>query len=279
MKPALEQIDLRTNERSFVCFKTEVNEFTPFWHYHPELELTLIIKGTGTRFVGDSIAPFKEMDLVLIGENVPHHWVSKSKDVHKRSAIVIQFDINLFSGYSECAAFHSLFKEAKRGIQFVNPSIDLIDAVLGIERSTPIEQLSKLILLLNDLTKHPKKELLTSTNYQKNEKLKFSESKFSKVNSYILDNLSKKLTVKDMADYNYMVPQSFCRWFKKHSGHSFINFLNLARIERACQELITTTDAIQTIALSCGFGTLSHFNRTFKNIKGMSPREFRRYNE
>ncbi|WP_299521304.1 AraC family transcriptional regulator [Winogradskyella sp.] len=275
MKPELEQIDLKASASSFRYFNIEVDTFTPFWHYHPELELTLITKGKGTRFVGDSIAPFSDFDLVLIGENVPHHWVSSIHNEEQQSAIVIQFEADLFSNFRECEAFAILFDLAKRGIQFANPSETITKSILAFDGLQPIEQLSLLLKLLADLEQYEHKQLLTSEGYNLNEKLKFSESKFSKVNSYILEHLHEKLTVNDMANFVHMVPQSFCRWFKKHSGHSFISFLNLARIERACQDLITTTEPIQTIALSCGFETLSHFNRTFKKLKGVSPREFR----
>lgn len=93
--------------------------------------------------------------------------------------------------------------------------------------------------------------------------------------SYILENLDKKLTVNMLAERTHMVPQSFCRWFKAAVGNSFITFLNAARIERACQLLTTTETPIKHIAYRCGFESLSHFNRTFKHLKGESPRDLR----
>jgi AraC-like DNA-binding protein len=273
LKPELEQINLETSQQSFRFFRTEVHAFNPFWHYHPELELTLITKGKGTRFVGDSIAPFSDYDLVLIGKNVPHHWVSIKDSVEeKQSAIIFQFERELFSNFKECDRFKSLFDLAKRGIHFENPSKTILKSILDFEGLNTVQKLSGLLELINNLQKHKNINLLTSDSYALNQRLKFSEAKFSKINTYILEHLHEKLTVNHMAKITHMVPQSFCRWFKKHSGHSFVTFLNITRIEHACHLLITTSDAVQDIAFSSGFESISHFNRTFKKIKGESPR-------
>jgi len=277
LKLQLEQLNIKDSARSFRFFTSEVDAFRPFWHYHPELELTLIVKGDGTRFVGDSIAPFSDFDVVLLGKNLPHHWVSAARNYNdKQQAIIFQFEESVFSSFKECAHLNDLFNLAKRGIHFRNPSTHIISKILAFEALNSIEQLGMLLSLLNDLWHHKDKNILASASYSVLTNRYFTEDKFSKVNQYILEHLDQKLSVNDMAKFTHMVPQSFCRWFKKHSGHSFIRFLNLARIERACQYLLTSTESIQNIAFSCGFETLSHFNRTFKTLKGVSPRDFRK---
>lgn len=276
MKPELEQLNLKASEQSFRFFKTEVDAFIPFWHYHPELELTLIFKGEGTRFVGDSIEPFTDYDLVLLGKNLPHHWVSLSENyTHKQKAIVFQFNEDMFQTFQECKDLNSLFSFAKRGIHFNNPSEDLLKTILNFKNLNTISQLGTLILLLERLSKHKDKRILASESYITIQEPRVTEHKFSNVNNYILEHLSQKLTIDQMANITHMVPQSFCRWFKKHSGHSFVSFLNLSRIERVCQLLLTSSDSIQDIAFNCGFETLSHFNRTFKTLKGCNPRTYR----
>jgi mannose-6-phosphate isomerase-like protein (cupin superfamily) len=53
--------------RSFSIRRDNVNYFYNQYHYHPEIELLFIDKGTGTQFVGDSIQRFQDGDLLLIG--------------------------------------------------------------------------------------------------------------------------------------------------------------------------------------------------------------------
>ncbi|MFD2726459.1 helix-turn-helix domain-containing protein [Hyunsoonleella rubra] len=61
-----------------------------------------------------------------------------------------------------------------------------------------------------------------------------------------------------------------------HTGHSFVTFLNKTRIESACHYLLTSNLSIKDIAYSCGFDSISHFNRTFKRLKDKSPSRFRK---
>lgn len=275
MKPSLEHINLKASNQSFKFFKEETKVFAPYWHYHPELELTLIFKGQGTRFIGDSILPFNDLDLVLVGKNLPHHWVSQPA-AETQIAYVFQFSESLFSTFKECDFFKLLFKKANRGIHYKNPSDQLVKMIEEFEVLNELERLSALMKLLDILEAQEDHNLLASEAYKMRLEKTTSQLKFSRVNNYILEHLDEKLTVNEVSQVAHMVPQSFCRWFKKHSGHSFISFINLTRIERACQLLLTSSDSIQSIAFRSGFETLSHFNRTFKSLKGCSPREFKK---
>lgn len=276
MKPSLEVLKFAKAQKSFNYFKVNSAYFSPFWHYHPELELTCIIKGQGTRFVGNSILPFYDYDLVLVGENVPHHWVSLAReDGQLQQAHVFQFSKDVFGHLVECAAFEALFQNAQRGIHFKNPSTEIIEMILKFENYSDIQQIGLLMQLLEKLLNHEHRVPLSSKIYKLNTVNNLQKFKINETISFILDNLNQKLTVNMLAERTYMVPQSFCRWFKASVGNSFITFLNAARVERACQLLTTTETPIQQIAYQCGFDSLSHFNRTFKKYKGRAPREIR----
>ncbi len=103
MKPTLIQVPSYDN-LSFRVSHEEVSYFYNPLHYHDELELTLIVKGTGTRFIGDHIEPFKSGDLILVGPNLAHCWKNDSQYFEADSkliaeSIVVQFTEN-FAGNS-----------------------------------------------------------------------------------------------------------------------------------------------------------------------------------
>lgn len=275
MKPELEQINVEKTKHSFHFFKRSETVFLPYWHYHPELELTLISKGKGTRFIGDSIASFSDLDLVLVGKNLPHHWVSASKK-ENQEAYVFQFKESLFKDFNECEIFEDLYRIAKQGIHFYKPTKKVVESIISFEKLSNTSKLVKLIEILEELCFDKNYNLLSSKNYTNRLHNYGNQLKVTKTTNYVLEHLNEQLTVNRMAELTNMVPQSFCRWFKKHTGHSFISFLNHSRIEQVCFMLSTTNKPIQDIAYVSGFESISHFNRTFKNIKGQSPRHFRK---
>ncbi len=276
MKPTIEKIGYESTKKSFHFFRREELEFQPFWHYHPELELTLITNGSGMRFIGDNIMPYTKNDLVLIGSNLPHHWVSfKKVDSAPQAATVFQFRETLFAGFPECDGLGNLFSAAKRGLHYRNPDEKLVETILNFDSYPELKRFSMFFDILFELSMDFDRVGLSNIAYERGLGNDKNQSKITKTTSFVLEHLQEKLTIAEMADRTNMVPQSFCRWFKSMTGRSFITFLNMARITKASQYLITTDTPIQEIAYICGFESISHFNRTFKIIKKKSPRELR----
>lgn len=273
MKPEFEALSLDQHPNSFNFFEVETPAFKPFWHYHPELELTLITKGSGTRFVGNSILPYKEGDLVLLGENLPHHWVS-ANETKEQGAIVIQFPVSIFNAIKECAHFATFFKEAEVGFHFPAPTNELLRALHQFGKASAVGQVSQLMMILEALQTTDRQGLSSFSNvFAKH--LEMRQTKVSDTINYILDHLHRRLTVDELSDFANMVPQSFCRWFKKSVGMSFITFVNTARVENACQDLRNSDKSIFEVAFENGFDSLSHFNRTFKKVKNEVPSKYR----
>jgi AraC-like DNA-binding protein len=72
-----------------------------------------------------------------------------------------------------------------------------------------------------------------------------------------------------------MSKPTFCRHFKAHSGHTFSDFVTHLRLHATRRELLETERSIIDIALSCGFPTISFFNRTFRRVLGCTPTSYR----
>lgn len=93
--------------------------------------------------------------------------------------------------------------------------------------------------------------------------------------NYIMMHYGDELTLQDVAKVAFMTPESFCRYFKKHTGHTFVSFLNEVRINEACKNLITHRfENINSIAYKCGFKSITNFNRVFKLVIGVTPKVY-----
>ncbi|NTW25974.1 MAG: hypothetical protein HGA37_14850, partial [Lentimicrobium sp.] len=125
VKASFEHID---QDSSHIQLWISQPSFGFYWHYHPELELTYIVQGSGKRFTGDRIETFKSGDLVLLGPDLPHTWVSSDNNDLQDAcqAVVVQFKSAMFDhsldGFNEFDSIRKLIVLAKRGIKF-NPAI------------------------------------------------------------------------------------------------------------------------------------------------------------
>jgi AraC-like DNA-binding protein/ligand-binding sensor protein len=96
------------------------------------------------------------------------------------------------------------------------------------------------------------------------------------IRDYIHQNYMKDLSVEKIAARFFLSPNYFCRYFKKSTGVTFVEYLNLYRIQKAEELLRNRALGIMEISIRCGFGSISQFYRYFKQIKGVSPKELRK---
>ena len=92
---------------------------------------------------------------------------------------------------------------------------------------------------------------------------------------YMRENIEKRVTLKQMADYMGYSPSHLSMVFHKETGHSPLSYLNLMRIETACQWLTDTSQKVNQICHKVGIDDPYYFSRLFRSIKGCSPVEYR----
>jgi AraC-like DNA-binding protein len=250
----------------------ELDEFEYAWHFHPEFELTYIRSGQGTRLVGGSIGEYAPGNLTLIAPEVPHTYVSTPGDL-RQSAVVMQFkrgflgdeffDIPLFVGVA------ALLDSARRGLSFQVED----EVIQRLEQAPPAEKTVGLLALLLDLC-HRDAEILATDEETPALNL-VSAQRIESMVRLIQAQFASTMTLADIADAAHLTPSSASRLFSTSTGSTITVYLTVVRVNAACRLLRDTDLSISSIAVTSGFTNLSNFNRRFREVKKMSPREYR----
>lgn len=275
MKAVLEDIKLQQGTSSFYAYQFQVPFFEFKWHYHPEYELTYIVKGNGYRIVGNTYENYTEGDLVLLGPNLPHTWTGKAVESESFEAIVIQFSkefITAFLGFDEAHFIKNLLENSARGIAF-EATQDLVQAIKTIIEKEGMDRILQLISALNQLAQS-NYTLITPNTFHTIASKK-SELRINEVCLFIQNNFNSNITLKQVASQIYLTESNFCKFFKKATGKTFSDYLNEIRINEASRLLLQTDKTISQISFECGFETLSYFNRVFLKKKNQTPSGFR----
>lgn len=258
-----------------------MNDHGGIWHFHPEYELMLNIKGYGTRIIGDNVELFDRYEMVLISGNIPHCWnyYKSEGGLPENHGIVLYFSLSSLGDsllrQHEMNSVRELLAEAERGVAFsVDDAKEVETHLLAMINHSGVDKMIDFFMVLKILVNAGKRRQLCSENY----KLTFDEAgnkRMMDVYSYIRENFNKQITLKEISSIASMSPFSFSRYFKKNSGAGFVEYLNQVRTNKACYLLRETDYQVHDIADSCGFTSISNFNKQFRKSVGLSPRDYR----
>ncbi|MBK7905802.1 MAG: AraC family transcriptional regulator [Gemmatimonadetes bacterium] len=279
MRAVAEPRRARPEGQSFAAFRYTAAAFRFWWHHHPELELTWIESGAGTRFVGDHIAPFGPGDLVLLGGHLPHTWSSEGRAAGARShrAIVVHLPVELFDlAAPEFAGVRALLQRAHRGLAFSSrASAAVAEALVRLPAQRGLTAWSALAGILQRLGADRAATPLASEGYVPVD-WQGVQPRLARALAYIEDHLADDtLTLGDVARTVHLSAAAFSRFFRAHTGGTLVQHITARRIARACRRLSETDERVAEIAYACGFGTLANFNRRFRALKKMTPSAFR----
>ncbi|WP_400073793.1 AraC family transcriptional regulator [Zobellia russellii] len=272
-------------DRSFSVSHNQYPNFLRVWHYHPEIELVVILKSSGTRFIGDSIEKFQEGEVVLIGKNVPHMWLNdeiyfQPESTLEAEAFAIHFTRDFlgkgFFEIPEMKQVSNLLMRADRGVKFMDLSRELVKRITNLIEYDSTTRVFKTIEILSDLSKHESYQLLSSTSFvtafQKADNLRMD-----KIYAYVFENFNDGISASDVAKMTGMNKSAFSRFFKKVHKKPFTRYLNEIKVGYASRLLLENKESITSIAYLSGFNNISNFNRQFKVIHGMAPSAYLKY--
>ena len=253
------------------------------WHWHPEIEITYVQKGTMCYKVNHRVYHLKEGDIVFNNSGALHSGTMENqKDC---AYIPVTFDSRLIYGF-----FQSTVNS-----KYVDPVIqDSMLPAICIDQSEPWhkpfrEYLLRIIdldekkpdfyelditiclqsmwrLLLEHITYEPQASRENSLEYDR----------IKKILSYIEENYQNKITLNDIAGHIHLCESECTRLFKRHMNTTLFAFLQEYRIERSL-EFLQDDQPVSAVADKAGFSDPNYYSKVFAKIKGCSPRVYRNH--
>lgn len=287
MKPQLEKLTFETSS-SFLARRFKRAYFDAPWHYHPEYELTYIVQGTGQRFVADSVQPFSEGDLVLLGSHLPHFWRNGLEFYQPDSqlsaeSVVVQFPHALIDDFltkvPDFKSIMNLLRKSVFGIQFSQETTEKVrEKLLQLPQLSEGFRFITLLDILMILSQDLSPTLLASTSYRitiddaETERMK-------RILDFTLTHFQDEIPLETIAEIAHLTVPAFCRYFKKRTQKTYVEFVTRLKINHARKLLADSELSVAQVGLECGFRNLSNFHQIFKRHTKKSPLQYRKINQ
>jgi len=280
MKASLEKIEpvfgSSFNIRRFTDIR---NSGSGFWHFHPEYEIVYISNGRGKRHIGDHISYYEDGDLIFLGPDLPHFGFTEDlADDHVEVVVQMKEDFlgPDFLRRPEMQGIEQLFQRAKQGITYFGETKKVVgkrlDRMMGLNN---FDRLLELLALLEMMARSTEYKLLNAKGLAFEVSAQDHE-RMQAVYEYVETHFQQEINLDEASRRVNMTSPAFCRYFKKLTSKTFIQFTNEFRVAHACRMLANDDESIAGVSFECGFNNLSHFNKQFKKIAGLSPREYRK---
>lgn len=251
-------------------------------HYHREYEIVFVEKSYGVRLVGNHIGNFTDGDLVFLSPNLAHVWKNDKIFYENRSNYWVNVYIIYFGektehflNFPEFTEIKKLFTLGKQGIFFKGKKeiSEISNLIKKVCNSSGMNQLIYFLQTLVALTEARDYTLLSGSGYSSGVNGHDTE-RIDKVISFMMKNYAREIELDEVSKLIFLNKSSFCRYFKLRTKKTFSQFLNEIRIAHACELLVNKKMKISEIGYETGYNNISHFNRQFKLITGLTAKEY-----
>jgi AraC-like DNA-binding protein len=250
-------------------------------HQHEETQISYIEKGEGTLLVGDTLTQYQKGDILVIGSNLPHVFRSDTSIEESSVMLSLFFTNNSFGkDFFELPTFKTIqpfFENCKNGFIIKDSPKKIIKC---FKKNKTENELDRFITFLETIKNLNQAEKTPLSCYIYDKKITDNEGKrMQNVFEYVMNNYQKNISLEDISSISNMTKNAFCRYFRVRTNKSFFQFLIEIRIEHAGKLLSKKNEfSVLEIAELCGFNNISNFNRKFKEIKKISPLQYRKLN-
>ena len=244
-----------------------VNDNMSQSHYHEYYEIYYLEEGERFHMVEDQLYKMEAGEFMIFPPYVMHHSYGEENIPFKRLLLYFKPEEILW------------------------PSVrDALKEESGIYR-TDIKKRQEIHRVMEDILKEQKDPgafheeydrgmlnvlLLLIAREKRPEKAPGKSSRIGEVIRYIHSHYQEDISLEMLAQMFYVSPYYLCREFKKSTNSTIVRYINVTRIMNAQRKFMETSKNITDISRETGFSNLTHFNRVFKSVTGMSPSQYRR---
>ncbi len=247
-------------------------------HRQDTWEITYMLLGKGTRTMGNTEQRFTDGDLVLIPPHIPHQW--RFDDSHTdatghTSSLTLTFSTELLDrwagAFPEYTARLENFKATSRVMSFGKADTAVItDLMRKMHKQNQCDLLPYVMRLILIMEKSMHSAYAVGNTPETDR----TAERLNMVRVYTACNYSRTITIDMIAGHVGMNRSSFCTFFRKATGQTYITYLNKFRIDKACTLLRKNAKDVDEVCYMVGFNDVPYFSRCFRNNRGMSPREY-----
>ena len=252
------------------------------WHYHPEIEITYIKKGSMHYRVNNQSFHLKEGDIIFCNSNALHSGEMEHQE--DCSYIPVTFDPKLIYGFFQSTICTKYVEPVIQNLAVCAMHIDYTESwhetfrkkmleVITLDKEKPdfyeLDISIRMQIMWRLLVEHlPHQPLPAASDLTEYERIR-------KILSYIEQNYMNPITLAEVAEHIHLCESECTRLFKRHMNTTLFSFLQEYRIERSL-EYLSTHESISNIAGKTGFSDSNYYSKGFSKIKGCSPREYRK---
>lgn len=249
-------------------------------HFHNLTEIGICRYGDGDMYLDEDVCRYQNGTLTVIPENFPHITVSDGENANFWEYVF--FDIKsiveeLFPGNPvyQSQVIESLNKSAFISDEKKDKVIaDIINSMIDEAKNKKPYHQKKISLQLKALII----ELVRKGDVSLEEEQPVKGTNMAQIAAaldYINKNYDKPIKAIELANICSMSETHFRRIFEEYINMSPMDYVNLIRIQRACDLMKKTNDSMDLVAVKCGFSTTSTFNRNFKKYLNTSPYQWK----
>lgn len=247
-------------------------------HWHDEVEIIYVKKGSVTIYIGDEKFPAKEGDLFFVNIGELHFMESEDMGVEYYTLL---FPLTFLSFQMEDTLELEIFLPLRqkklllptkvKEIETEECMVNIIRNVIKVnEEKEKGYQLRTRILLLELIEEFLKRDSFLQAE------ISSAVGMQRELLAYIQEHYEEKITLSMLAQEFHLSEKYISWYFKQHFSISFMQYVSHLRMTRAKHLLYSTEHSVTEIAFSCGYPSVNFFIRSFKEVHGITPLQYRK---